>query len=107
MFTGALPLQRGTGFNCPHSYQGLQRWDEIPGTQPWTTVNLPANTRVLLSGCMINQDAIYSSVVIPSTSELIIDDQPMFWRVGQIIVHGKLRVGSESCRTINPSALRI
>lgn len=100
-------IQRGEGFNCPHNYNGLRRWDEVPGTTAWSVVNLPENTRILLSGCMINRNAIYSRIVIPESSELIIDDQPMFWRVGQIIVHGKLRIGSESCRTINPSTPKL
>lgn len=53
---------------------------------------------------MVDRGAVYNKVVVPRGSELIIDDAPMHWRVGQIVVSGKLRIGSEACRTVNPSA---
>jgi hypothetical protein len=52
---------------------------------------------------MVNRTTLYKQVIIPESSELVIADAPMYWRIGQLDVQGKLRIGSETCRTQNPS----
>lgn len=61
--------------NCPHLQSGLKNWSDSAtwgGTVPsaGTVVTLPSNTKVLLSGCMLNANATYTQIVIPSTSEV-------------------------------------
>lgn len=105
MTTNVL-LQRGSGTDCPHYYKDVKRWDSISGfnPKPLSDIVLPDNTRVILSGCMLEAGKVYSRIRIPRTSELIIDDQPMDWNVGHLIVEGRLRIGSDTCRTQNQSA---
>ncbi|KAK2078299.1 hypothetical protein QBZ16_004168 [Prototheca wickerhamii] len=47
---------------------------------------------------MINQNATYTQIVIPASSELVIDDNTIVWNLGSIDVYGKLTAGSETCR---------
>jgi hypothetical protein len=101
--TTVLFMKGGAGFNCPHEQEGLKRWDTIGSLQSGETISLPANTKVLLSGCMVNRAIIYKKIIVPETSELVIADAPMYWRIGQLDIRGKLRIGSETCRTQNSS----
>ena len=97
-------LQKGDGFECPHAQPDLVPWDTLGSLLPDKTIYIPSGRKVLLSGCMLDTNAIYNKVVVSHGAELVIDDAPMHWRVGQIVVRGKLRIGSAACRTINPSA---
>lgn len=61
--------------DCPFLASGLKRWND-PATwggtvpSPGTSITLPANSKVLLSGCMISATATYTQVIIPATSEV-------------------------------------
>lgn len=68
------PAQAGRT-NCPFLDTNLRSWNDasvwggsVP--QPGTIVTLPENTRVLVSGCMINQNATYTQIVVPASSEV-------------------------------------
>ncbi|RMZ52666.1 hypothetical protein APUTEX25_000785, partial [Auxenochlorella protothecoides] len=89
--------------DCPFLASGLKRWND-PATwggtvpSPGTSITLPANSKVLLSGCMISATATYTQVIIPATSEVILDDNTLVWNLGSIDVYGALRGGSATCR---------
>eukprot|EP00054_Salpingoeca_dolichothecata_P006921 m.40545 g.40545 ORF g.40545 m.40545 type:complete len:1482 (+) comp16757_c0_seq1:29-4474(+) len=84
---------------CPHLIGTLASWEQastwggngVPASG--SSVTLPSNTRVLLSSS-VNHPLI----VVPDSSELIIDNTDLQIDTEGIIVHGKLLAGSETCR---------
>jgi len=96
--------------NCPHWDSGLVDWHDAStwpnGQVPradGSYITLPANKRVLLSACSIKDDmategAYFGTIEVPLGSELVFNDADMDLRVGNIIVHGHLKMGSPTCR---------
>eukprot|EP01065_Artemidia_motanka_P046226 TRINITY_DN6954_c0_g3_i2.p1 TRINITY_DN6954_c0_g3~~TRINITY_DN6954_c0_g3_i2.p1 ORF type:complete len:1790 (+),score=392.85 TRINITY_DN6954_c0_g3_i2:71-5371(+) len=86
---------------CP--WQGLagsQTWEALRGTNlgDWT---LPDNT-VVVAGKDSFQAGQYGVITVPATSELIFKDEEITWSVHGIVVLGKLKIGSPTCRVQGP-----
>ncbi|EFA79241.1 hypothetical protein PPL_07659 [Heterostelium album PN500] len=98
--TGLMPQDRLT---CPHLQSGLLHWHD-PATwngsvpSPSSVITLPANSKVLISSCSIDQDAVYQKIVIPASSELIFSDSSYTMNIHDVDVKGKLTMGSSTCR---------
>jgi hypothetical protein len=83
---------------CPHLQSGLRRWSDastwggnvVPS--PNQPITVPLNTKVLIDSS-ISQD-IFSSIIIPSSSELIFADSNINLNVKNIRVNGKFLIGS-------------
>eukprot|EP01132_Coremiostelium_polycephalum_P000408 gene408-516_t len=88
---------------CPYLQTGLKHWHDpttwggsVPSAS--STITLPANTKVLVSSCSMSSTQIYQKIVIPATSELIFMDSDMTINVRDIMVNGKLIIGTPLCR---------
>ncbi|KAL6754041.1 hypothetical protein V8C86DRAFT_399941 [Haematococcus lacustris] len=98
--------------SCPHNWPDLQLWENswtwpsgsVP--QPGSQVTIPNGVKVLVTGCSFPPGRnTFTSITVPSGSELIFDDAPINLRVGAIRVDGNLRVGSQQCRTSKPISI--
>eukprot|EP01065_Artemidia_motanka_P046222 TRINITY_DN6954_c0_g1_i2.p1 TRINITY_DN6954_c0_g1~~TRINITY_DN6954_c0_g1_i2.p1 ORF type:complete len:1953 (+),score=506.49 TRINITY_DN6954_c0_g1_i2:51-5909(+) len=86
---------------CPWSAAaGASTWEALRGTKKgkWT---LPANT-VVIAGKDSFVAGQYGVITIPSSSELVFKDEPISLLVQGIVVYGKLRIGSATCRVQGP-----
>ena len=68
-------------------------------------VTLPANRKVLLSSCSVTKKL--GKITIPASSELIFADEAIDISVTGIVVFGKLRAGSETCRLQSYSSITL
>ncbi|KAJ8612429.1 hypothetical protein CTAYLR_006581 [Chrysophaeum taylorii] len=85
--------------NCPHDWPGLEMWeDQGFGVGTGQDVQLAENKRIIIACNSIGDDEQFGVIRIPSTSELIIADEPISLNVRGIRVYGALRAGSETCR---------
>ncbi|EFA74742.1 hypothetical protein PPL_11773 [Heterostelium album PN500] len=90
--------------NCPHHRGDLVHWHNPatwPGNivpSPSTNITLPENSRVLISSCSLQPNAIYTKIEVPQSSELIFSDGFYEVHVRDIMVMGKLWIGSKDCR---------
>lgn len=72
-----VTLQQHPGTNCPFKTNGLILWHDQAawrsrGAEPpqlWSDVEVPSNTKVLITACSLRQDGIYTKIVIPASSE--------------------------------------
>lgn len=105
----ALDPNPRTAADCPHLRSGLKHWHD-PAT--WTnngnqvptgasTITLPSGSSVLISSCSLS-NTVYQKIVIPVGTELIFADAPINMRVRNILVQGKLSIGSPTCRLNAP-----
>eukprot|EP01132_Coremiostelium_polycephalum_P000649 gene649-803_t len=88
---------------CPYLQCGLKHWHD-PATwggavpSPSSTITLPANTKVLVSSCSMSSTLVYQKIIIPESSELIFSDADITINVRDIMVNGKLTIGTPTCR---------
>ena len=84
--------------DCPWEESGLVNWEE-PSTwggalpDPSEYVTLPENTKVRVSSLSFDEQ-VWSKITVPATSELIFADAEIHLRVSNLVVDGKLRIGS-------------
>ncbi|GBG34943.1 G8 domain-containing protein DDB_G0286311, partial [Hondaea fermentalgiana] len=99
-----LPDGYDASYACPYEDEDLLAWEDA---STWTSgvvpangedVELPANTRVLLSGCSVTEGIIFGIITIPASSELVFADHDIVLNAQGIRVQGKLTLGAESCR---------
>jgi hypothetical protein len=90
--------------SCPHTRVGLRLWHDATvwpnGILPdsASTITIPFNTSILVTSCSLTQGAVYQSIVVPESSSLIFADAPIRMRLRNLLVQGKLLLGSPSCR---------
>lgn len=71
----AAPL---SGRDCPHAMPGLLLWHDAvgwneAGGQPptmWANVELPERTKVLVTECSVQQNGVFTKVVVPASSQV-------------------------------------
>jgi len=99
--------------NCPHEATGLLDWHSsstwlggnIP--LPGDDIVLPSNSKIIVRRSV---DEILGTITIPSSSELIIDENfngGIALDVSGIRVLGKLTIGSETCRIETPVTITL
>ena len=92
--------------NCPHEQGGLLSWHDAStwasshGYVPLSgeDVTLPANSKVIIMQSVVEELGV---VTVPSTSELIFDENsssPITFDVSGMDVQGAISAGSETCR---------
>ncbi|EFA80459.1 hypothetical protein PPL_07294 [Heterostelium album PN500] len=88
---------------CPYLQSDLKHWHDpatwggaVPSAS--STITLPANTKVLVSSCSMSSTLVYQKIVVPAGSELIFMDADMTINVRDIMVNGKLIIGTPLCR---------
>ncbi|GLC70469.1 hypothetical protein PLESTF_000985100 [Pleodorina starrii] len=92
-------------------WESYSTWAASSGGQPTpgsgSAVVLPANTRVMITGCSFRGSGsnVFASIRIPASSELIFDDAQINLVVGAIYVYGRLRAGGEGCRVGAPISI--
>ena len=95
------PVANPAQTSCPHLTGTLVDFHTL-GYVANGNVNIPANTRVLVSSCSFAAGTIFNKVTIPATSELIFGDANIHFQARAIHVQGgKLLIGSETCRLRN------
>ncbi|GBG35115.1 G8 domain-containing protein DDB_G0286897 [Hondaea fermentalgiana] len=99
-----LPDGYDAAQDCPYNDDDLVAWEDA---STWTSgsvpsdgedVELPANTRVLVSGCSVDEGVVFGIITIPTSSELIFADEDILFDAHGFQVQGKLTLGSETCR---------
>ncbi|GBG34566.1 G8 domain-containing protein DDB_G0286311 [Hondaea fermentalgiana] len=99
-----LPEGFDAAQDCPHEDSGLVAWEDA---STWTSgsvpadgedVELPANTRVLVSGCSVGEGIVFGIITIPTSSELIFADEDISFDAQGFLVQGKFTLGAETCR---------
>lgn len=111
-FKSAIPTFDSSA--CPHLQSGLLDWHN-PATWPGnvvpaqggTDVTLPANAKVLLSSCSVSANAIFGTITVPATSELIFGDAAISIRAKGFKVFGALRAGAPTCRLRNKVSITL
>ena len=101
-----IPLN-DLGFTCPWDQPGLKNWHDaavwpsgvVP--QAGSNVTLPPDVKLVVWSCSVPSRG-YAIVTIPPTSELIIADDAVHLRVKDILVYGRMRVGSPACPVHSP-----
>lgn len=73
----------------------------------FSAVNIPANTRVLISSCSIPANFVYGLISIPPTSALIFGDAVIALSATGMRVNGALLMGSPTCRLRNKITVTI
>lgn len=84
--------------DCPHDQTNLTAWSDVMPIGTGQDVELPLDTRVLLSCDSLQDGETFGKITIPVSSELIFDDAPIDIVAHGIEVLGALRAGSETCR---------
>ena len=90
---------------CPH-HEKLVTWGRAKLPRPSAQqdgaadVSVPENMRVLIAAVDVN--GWFRNILVPASSELVFADEPMTLRVRTLLVKGKLRVGSPTCRMQGP-----
>ena len=89
---------------CPFDEAGLVPWADVVGTPAPTsgTVTLPENKKVLVGRAAFPPGARFEKIEVPATSELVFADEEISLSVKALLVKGKLRIGSETCRLQGP-----
>lgn len=70
-------------------------------THHFSAVNIPANTRVLVSSCSVPSNFIFGLISVPAGSALIFGDAPILFSATGMKVDGALLIGSPTCRLRN------
>ena len=95
------PVSNPAQTNCPHLTGTFVDFHSLGFTNDGD-VNIPANSRVLVSSCSIPSGVVFKKVTIPSTSELIFGDASIHFQAKAIhVAGGKLLIGSATCRLRN------
>ena len=86
---------------CPFNEEGLTEWSTL-FSDASGTLTLPANTKVVVGAGSFVGGARYEKIVVPETSELVFRDAGITLVVRALVVAGKLRIGSPTCRMEGP-----
>jgi hypothetical protein len=96
-----------TQTNCPHLLGTFVHFHDVWDGTPGADVSLPANTRVLVASCSVPAGVTLGIVYVPLTSELVFGDALIDFHAKGIHVHGKLLMGSETCRLRSPMSVTL
>lgn len=84
--------------NCPHDDPTLAAFQSA-WLSPTGVLSIPAGQRVLLRPATdIPAGTLITDLVVPATSELVVDDEAATLRVRDVDVSGTMRLGSATCR---------
>ena len=86
---------------CPFAEPDLRDWGTIFTTNSGT-LTIPQNTKVAIGASSLTPGARYDKIVVPASSELIFHDANITLHLRALVVHGKLRIGSPTCRLQGP-----
>ena len=93
-----------TQSGCPWEEMGTVSWEAAIGSSNLGDITLPENTKVLLGSSSLANGGVgvIDRITIPPSSELIFKDETISMNVKAIVVKGKLRIGSPTCRVEGP-----
>ncbi|MDQ3230657.1 MAG: G8 domain-containing protein, partial [Pseudobdellovibrionaceae bacterium] len=91
---------------CPHLEGRAQMIGIDEARSRWLkddVLTIPSDTDVLVHSTPVNSEGGVTKITIPKIvvgekSRLIFDDSPIHMKVKDIVVHGSLLIGSQSCR---------
>eukprot|EP01087_Luapelamoeba_hula_P000813 TRINITY_DN105_c0_g1_i5.p1 TRINITY_DN105_c0_g1~~TRINITY_DN105_c0_g1_i5.p1 ORF type:complete len:1108 (+),score=125.47 TRINITY_DN105_c0_g1_i5:207-3530(+) len=107
------PLTNPSQTGCPHLQSGLVDWHNPAawdsGSVPTNgqSFSIKANTKVLVSSCSIDPAAVFGTITVPATSQLILGDASISIAARGFSVAGSFLVGSPTCRLRNKLSITL